>query len=54
MNIETLSWDKEILNVFGIPEASSRIDSTAIYRLAKERSIQDVAIAGILGDHRRP
>ena len=52
MNLETLSWDKEILNLFGIPEAMlPRIHSSSeIYGLAKERSIQDVAIAGILGD----
>ena len=52
MNIETLSWDKEILNVFGIPEAMlPRIHSSSeIYGLATERSIQDVPIAGILGD----
>jgi len=52
MNLETLSWDKEILNVFGIPEAMlPRIHSSSeTYGLAKERSLQDVAIAGILGD----
>ena len=52
MNLETLSWDKEILNVFGIPEAMlPRIHSSSeTYGLAKERSIQDVPIAGILGD----
>jgi glycerol kinase len=52
MNLETLSWDKEILNVFGIPEAMlPRIHSSSeTYGLAKERSIRDVAIAGILGD----
>jgi len=52
MNLETLSWDKEILNTFGIPEAMlPRIHSSSeTYGLAKEPSIQDVAIAGILGD----
>jgi glycerol kinase len=52
MNLETLSWDKEILNVFEIPEAMlPRIHSSSeTYGLAKERSIQDVPIAGILGD----
>jgi len=52
MNLETLSWDKEILNVFGIPETMlPRIHSSSeTYGLAKERSLQDVAIAGILGD----
>jgi len=52
MNLETLSWDKKILNTFGIPEAMlPRIHSSSeTYGLAKEPSIQDVAIAGILGD----
>jgi glycerol kinase len=52
MNLETLSWDKEILNMFGIPEAMlPRIHSSSeTYGLTKERSLQDVAIAGILGD----
>ena len=52
MNLETLSWDKEILDVFGIPEAMlPRIHSSSeIYGVAKESSIRDVAIAGILGD----
>ncbi|HVI78165.1 MAG TPA: glycerol kinase GlpK, partial [Candidatus Acidoferrum sp.] len=52
MNLETLSWDEEILNVFGIPEAMlPRIHSSSeTYGLAKEPSLQDVAIAGILGD----
>ena len=52
MNLKTLSWDKEILNLFGIPEAMlPRIHSSSeTYGLARERSLQDVAIAGILGD----
>src|SRR6476620_10290884 len=52
MNLETLSWDKEILSLFGIPEAMlPRIHSSSeTYGLAKERSIRDVPIAGILGD----
>ena len=52
MNLETLSWDKEILDVFEIPEAMlPRIHSSSeIYGVAKESSIRDVAIAGILGD----
>ena len=52
MNLKTLSWDKEILTLFGIPEAMlPRIHSSSeTYGLARERSLQDVAIAGILGD----
>src|SRR5436190_4725196 len=52
MNLETLSWDKEILKVFGIPETMlPRIHSSSeTYGLAKERSLQYVAIACILGD----
>jgi glycerol kinase len=52
MNLETLSWEKGILNEFGIPEAMlPRIHSSSeIYGLAKEPPIKDVAIAGILGD----
>lgn len=52
MNLETLSWDKELLDAFGIPEAMlPRIRSSSeTYGLAKEPSIKNVAIAGILGD----
>jgi len=52
MNLETLSWDQEILAAFGIPEAMlPRIRSSSeIYGRVKERSLKDVAIAGILGD----
>lgn len=52
MNLETLSWDKELLDVFGIPEAMlPKIRSSSeTYGLAKEQSIRNVAIAGILGD----
>jgi glycerol kinase len=52
MNLETLAWDKQILDVFGIPERMLPTirSSSEIYGLAKEPSIQDVAIAGILGD----
>jgi glycerol kinase len=52
MNLETLSWDKEMLDAFGIPEAMlPKIHSSSEkYGVAKEPSIKDVAIAGILGD----
>jgi glycerol kinase len=52
MDLETLSWDKELLDAFGIPEAMlPKIHSSSeTYGLAKEPSIKNVAIAGILGD----
>ncbi len=52
MNLETLSWDKEILNVFGIPpQMLPRIcSSSEVYGAAQVSSIQGVSIAGILGD----
>jgi glycerol kinase len=52
MNLETLSWDKQLLDAFGIPEAMlPKIRSSSeTYGLAKEPSIKNVAIAGILGD----
>jgi len=52
MNLETLSWDEEILQTFGIPQAMlpQIRSSSEIYGLATEPSIQEVPIAGILGD----
>jgi glycerol kinase len=52
MNLETLSWDEELLDTFGIPVAMlPRIrPSSETYGIAKEPSIREVAIAGILGD----
>ena len=52
MNLETLSWDKELLDAFGIPAAMLPAirSSSENYGLAKESYIKDVAIAGILGD----
>ena len=52
MNLETFSWDAEILADFGIPEIMlPRIRSSSeTYGLAKEAAIKDVPIAGILGD----
>ncbi|HUO35398.1 MAG TPA: glycerol kinase GlpK [Candidatus Acidoferrum sp.] len=52
MNLETLAWDKEMLDTFGIPAAIlPKIKSSSeTYGLAQEQSIKDVAIAGILGD----
>jgi glycerol kinase len=52
MNLETLSWDKELLAAFGIPEAMlPKIRSSSeTYGAAKEAPIKNVPIAGILGD----
>ena len=52
MNLETLAWDKELLDAFEIPEAMLPVirSSSEHYGLAKEFSIKDVPIAGILGD----
>ena len=52
MNLETLAWDKGILDVFGIPVRMLPTirSSSETYGFAKEPSIKDVAIAGILGD----
>jgi glycerol kinase len=52
MNLETLSWDRELLNALEIPEAMlPRIcSSSEVYGFAKTKSIADVPIAGILGD----
>jgi glycerol kinase len=52
MNLETLSWDKELLDTFGIPAAMlPKIRSSSeTYGIAQEQSIKDVPISGILGD----
>jgi glycerol kinase len=52
MNLETLDWDKEMLEVFGIPAAMlPKIRSSSEkYGVANEPAIKDVAISGILGD----
>ena len=52
MNLETLSWDPEMLDAFGVPkEMLPRIcSSSEIYAHAKEPALKDVPIAGILGD----
>jgi len=52
MNLETLTWDQGILDVFGIPVRMLPTirSSSETYGLATEPSIKDVAIAGILGD----
>lgn len=52
MNLETLSWDPEMLDAFGIPEVMlPRIRSSSeVYAQVQEPALRDVAIAGILGD----
>lgn len=52
MNLETLSWDNELLEAFGIPGSMlPKIRSSSeTYGVAKEPSIKNVPIAGILGD----
>ena len=53
MNLNTLSWDKAQLDLFGIPESMMpRIaPSSAVYGLAQPAEVKDIPIAGILGDH---
>jgi len=52
MDLKTLSWDREILATFGIPDAMlpQIRSSSEVYAHAKVHGLKDVAIAGILGD----
>jgi glycerol kinase len=52
MNLETLAWDPEMLKTYGIPEKMlpKIVSSSEVYGEARLDSIQDVTIAGILGD----
>src|SRR5438445_5009321 len=52
MNLETLAWDRELLDVFGIPEAMlpKICSSSEVYGEVKEEPLSGVPIAGILGD----
>jgi glycerol kinase len=52
MNLQTLAWDPEMLKLYGIPEKMlpKIVSSSEVYGKAKLGSIQDVSIAGILGD----
>jgi glycerol kinase len=52
MNLETLSWDPDLLAAFSIPKAMlPRIcSSSEVYGYVKEGTLKDVPIAGILGD----
>src|SRR5439155_1723590 len=52
VNLETLAWDKEQLDAFGIPEAMlpKICSSSEVYGEVKEGPLCGVPIAGILGD----
>jgi glycerol kinase len=52
MNLETLAWDPEMLKAYAIPEKMlpKIVSSSEVYGKARLDSIQDVSIAGILGD----
>ena len=52
MNLQTLNWDQEILNAFGIPRSAlpKIASSSEVYGEAMLETIKDVKIAGILGD----
>lgn len=52
MNLETLSWDGELLEAFDIPSAvlPKILSSSQVYGTAPSSSIAGVPIAGILGD----
>ena len=52
MDLDTLNWDKELLDVFRIPEAMlPRICSSGeVYGTVKNSAAKGIPIAGILGD----
>ena len=52
MNLETLSWDGELLEEFGIPAAMLPriVSSSEVYGVATCAAAQGAPIAGILGD----
>jgi glycerol kinase len=52
VNLQTLAWDRELLDVFGIPEAMlpTICSSSEVYGDVKEGPLSGVPIAGILGD----
>jgi len=52
MNLETLNWDRDILNTFEIPEAMlpTICASSTVYGTVRHKELQDVPLAGILGD----
>src|SRR5215510_14199438 len=52
MNLETLSWDKELLREFQVPAAMlpKICSSSEVYGEAQCAPIEDVPVAGVLGD----
>jgi glycerol kinase len=52
MNLQTLSWDRQLLNDLGVPEAMlPKIRSSSeVYGLATHEAVKGVPVAGILGD----
>jgi glycerol kinase len=52
MNLETLTWDDELLEAFNIPRSvlPRIVPSSAIYGSSTLASLTDVPVAGILGD----
>jgi glycerol kinase len=52
MNLRSLAWDRDLLKVFGIPEIMlpKICSSSEIYGAASLGPVNDVPIAGILGD----
>jgi glycerol kinase len=52
MDLKTLSWDQSMLQAFDIPESilPKIVSSSEVYAAARLAPIQDVPIAGILGD----
>jgi len=52
MDLAALSWDKEMLGIYGIPECMlpKIASSSEVYGQARLDSIKEVPIAGILGD----
>jgi glycerol kinase len=52
LDLRTLKWDEEILNLFGIPESMlpQIRSSSEEYGVARIPAVRDVPIAGILGD----
>ena len=52
MDLHTLAWDKNLLKIFGIPEAilPKIVSSSEVYGAVKLPSIEGVPVAGILGD----
>lgn len=52
MNLQTLDWDPELLEIFSIPRAMlpKICSSSEVYGVARLKGVKDVPIAGILGD----